>query len=366
MEYALAHKSLWDEVDYYLPVDDPLCQAFQNTLCIRLLGFLNGLNKEYADIHRRALRNKGGLPTIDSLVKELQEEQSGLRVHGNSAVDASHKSTALLATPSPPPGASDQPSSVMICSYCGRSGHLRNRCRKQQHDNQQKKNGKEAKAMVAQSAAPPPSTSSSVVEQLQADLARLTAQMTAMHTPTPTAFFGASTSSSSHEWYCGQSALTSPLVSDTTWVLDSGATKHMTLFNSRLVSYQRHVGGRPVLTTSGSQLHVADIGVVYVAGLGVAHHVLHVPSLRAILLSPQRLVDTALCSFHLQPDGMFLSDKVGRTKPIRRAHGLLLLDDGGRLQCFTVQHSLRPVDKQRRGCHQLTHQRLGHPLFSTI
>ena len=279
MEFALAHKSLWDEVDYYLPVDDPLCQAFKNTLRIRLLGFLNGLHKEYADIRHWALRNKGGLPTIDSLVKELQEEEIGLRVHGNPAVDASRESTALLATPSPSTGASDQPSPAMIYSYYGRSGHLRNRGRKRQYDNQQKKNEKEAKAMVSQSAPPPPSTSSSVVEQLQTDLARLTTQVTAMHAPTPTIFFGASTSSSSHEWHCGQSALTSPLVSNTTWVLDSGATEHMTPFNSRFVSNQRHVGGRPVLTTSGSRLPVAGIGVVYVAGLGVVHNVLQVPSL---------------------------------------------------------------------------------------
>ena len=61
-----------------------------------------------------------------------------------------------------------------------------------------------------------------------------------------------------------------------------------------------------------------------------------------------------------------MSDKVGRTTPIRRAHELLLLDDGGRSQCFTVQHNLRPVDEQRRGRLQLTHQRLGHPSFSTL
>ena len=82
----------------------------------------------------------------------------------------------------------------------------------------------------------------------------------------------------------------------------------MTSLNSRFVSYQRHVGGWTVLTTGGSRLLVSGIGVVYVAGLGVVHHVLHVPSLQAILLSPQRLVDTVLCSFHLQPDEMFLSD----------------------------------------------------------
>ena len=121
-----------------------------------------------------------------------------------------------------------------------------------------------------------------------------------------------------------------------------------------------------VLTANGSRLPVASIGAVYVDGLGVVQHVLHVPALRAILMSPQRLVDLVLCSFHLKPDGMFLSDKVGRTTPIRRAHGLLLLDDGGRSQCFMVQRTLRPAEEQRRGRLLLTHQRLGHPPFSLL
>ena len=123
----------------------------------------------------------------------------------------------------------------------------------------------------------------------------------------------------------------------------------MTTFNSRFVSYQRHLGSRTVFIAGGSCLPVAGIGPVYVAGLGVVHHVLHVSSLRAILLSPQRLVDSVLSSFHLKPDDMFLSDKVGRTTPIRRANGLLLLNDGGRSQCFTVQHNIRSVDEQQRG-----------------
>ena len=111
---------------------------------------------------------------------------------------------------------------------------------------------------------------------------------------------------------------------------------------------------------------MAGIGAVSVDGLGVLHKVLHVPSLPAIFLSQQRLVDAVLCSFHLEHDGMFLSDKVGRTTPIRREHELLLLDDGGCSQCFTVQRSLRAVDEQRRDRLQLTHQRLGHPPFSLL
>ena len=139
----------------------------------------------------------------------------------------------------------------------------------------------------------------------------------------------------------------------------------MTPFNGRFVSYMRHSGGRKVLTTNGGRLPVVGFGAIYVDGLGVVEHVLHIPALRAIHMSPQRLVDLVLCSFHLQPYGI-LSDKVGRTTPIRRAHGLLLLDDGGCSQCFMVQRTLRLAEEQRRGQPLLTHQRLGHPPFSSL
>ena len=347
MEYALAHKSVWDEVDYYLPPDDTLCKAFQNTLRLRLLGFVNGLNKEYDDIRRRALHRKDGLPMIDMLVKELQEEESHFHLHGVPSLEASRDSMALLTRPPPPASPTESTPTDMVCSYCSRPGHLRNQCRKRWFDNK-KKVKKEATTMVALSAQSTSTARSSAVtvEQLQADLARLSAQMTAVQAPSTTSFFGAFSSLAPDEWYCGHTALTSPLVSDTTWVLDSEATEHMTSLNNRFVSYQRHVGGCTILTAGGGRLPVTGIGAVSVDGLGVVHNVLHVPSLRAILLSPQRLVDAVLCSFHLQPNGMFLSDKVGRTTPIRREHGLLLLDDGGRSQCFMMQRNLRAADEQ--------------------
>ena len=91
-----------------------------------------------------------------------------------------------------------------------------------------------------------------------------------------------------------------------TWVHDSRAMEHMSQFNSRFVSYQRHTGGCTVLTANGGRLHVVGIGAVYVDELGVVQHVLHVPALRAILMSPQHLVDLVLYSFHLQPGEMFV------------------------------------------------------------
>ena len=93
-EYVLAHQTLWDEVDHNLPTDDPKCRSYQNTLLTRLLGFLSGLNQEYDDICRRALRCKDGLPKLADLVKELQEEESHSLLHGRSPMETTRDSSA--------------------------------------------------------------------------------------------------------------------------------------------------------------------------------------------------------------------------------------------------------------------------------
>ena len=296
-------------MDYYLPTDDPKCLSYQ-TLLTRLLGFLSGLNREYDDIRRRALHCKNGLPKLAELVKELKEEESHFLLHGFPATEVSRDSSTLLTpvtcngllgrTPSTT-GVSKAPIPTTIVCSCSRAGHTHDKCYKLTSDLKKKKKKSQSKALMTQSVLSNSTASSSVatVEQLRADLARLSAQMSPLQAPSTTSFFGVFSSPPSTEWYCGHTALTSPIVSDMTWVLDSGATEYMTPFNSRFVSYQRHTGGHTVLTTNGGHLPVAGIGAVYVDGLGVVQHVLHVPALRAILMSPQRLVDLVLCSFHL-------------------------------------------------------------------
>ena len=172
-------------------------------------------------------------------------------------------------------------------------------CHKCQCDLRLKQEAKETKdkVLVAEPSSVSTSGSSSAsVEQLQADLARFTTLVSAMQSQSTASFgnFGASSCPSSDEWYCGTMALTALLVSNITWVLDTGATEHMTPFNHRFVSYEKHLGSRSVLTAGGGRLHVAGIGAILVDGLGVVRNVLHVPSLLSVLMSPQRLVDELL------------------------------------------------------------------------
>ena len=230
-----------------MPIDDSTCLSYCNFLKMHLLTFLNGLNREYAKIRKRALRCKEGLPTFASLVKELKEEESHSLLYGASVTDIARDSSALLTQATsarllgqPPTSSSKAPtapvtskasgSADMVCSYCHRTGHTRDRSFKLHPKLLQKKKG-QPRAMLSQSDPPAPAASSLAVtlEQLQVDLIRLSSQMSALQPSSSTAptqssglcsFFGACTSIPSDTWYCGQMALHSPLVSDTTWVLD--------------------------------------------------------------------------------------------------------------------------------------------------
>ncbi|XP_078443986.1 uncharacterized protein LOC144713291 [Wolffia australiana] len=197
-EYALAHKKMWDEVDYYLPPDDPTSKTFQNVLLLRIMGFLNGLNREYDDVRRRALHRKEGPPALEELVKELQEEESHFLLHGTPSSGPPGESTALLsALPSggkapsilPTPTSAAPPAGTTICSYCGKPGHGKNKCKKRLNDWRKKKEAAEGKAMVAHSDSSSTSPSAVTMDQLQADLARLRDQMAALQNPS-TAYFG--------------------------------------------------------------------------------------------------------------------------------------------------------------------------------
>ena len=98
--------------------------------------------------------------------------------------------------------------------------------------------------MVESSSTSMSGPSSVSMEQLQVDLARLTSLVSSLQSPSMASFgnFGMSSSPFPDDWYCGMTVLAAPLVSDTTWVLDTGATEHMTSFNHMFVSYEKHVG----------------------------------------------------------------------------------------------------------------------------
>ena len=184
-DYSMAHRELWDDIDYYAPGEQTEKADRRFTLRIRLLAYLNGLNLVYVDIRRRALHCQEGLPNFNALVQEMTEEESHSKLHPSLPV-LSSESSALLAHPLSANAPSSKPKPKLICSYCGKLGHIKEKCYRRNRDLRLARDAPEItdKTLVAESSSTStPGPSSVSMEQLQADLARLTSLVSSLQSP---------------------------------------------------------------------------------------------------------------------------------------------------------------------------------------
>ena len=129
----------------------------------------------------------------------------------------------------------------------------------------------------------------------------------------------------------------------------------MTPVSDQFKSYIPIHSSRKVLTAGVGLLSVKGIGKIVLGQNCVLQRVLHVPDLKAHLVSLQKLVSDIRWKFILDDDSCFLCDKVSRaqTLSVRREGGLLLLDE-------VTSTCLTSVD-QSKMVAQI--QRMGHPTF---
>ena len=73
------------------------------------------------------------------------------------------------------------------------------------------------------------------------------------------------------------------------WILDSGATDHMTFNSSHFITYSLCASNRKVQTAYGSMLTVASIGRVKIDIFGILDDVMHIPKLCINLIYVQKL-----------------------------------------------------------------------------
>ena len=73
------------------------------------------------------------------------------------------------------------------------------------------------------------------------------------------------------------------------WIIDSGATDHMTNSSKQFVSYNPCLSNRKIIVADGSIMTVAGQGDVSINSTLVLRNVLHVPKLCTSLISVQKL-----------------------------------------------------------------------------
>jgi hypothetical protein len=114
---------------------------------------------------------------------------------------------------------------------------------------------------------------------------------------------------------------------DKSWIVDFGASRHMTPYPMMFKTY-KHLSGRDkVQTVDGSLCSIAGVGDVTCTSELQLLSVLHVPNFTNKLLSDSQLVDDLNCVVSLSPTHVVLQElKTGRVIGIgKRSEGLYRL-----------------------------------------
>nr|KYP63418.1 hypothetical protein KK1_017987 [Cajanus cajan] len=113
------------------------------------------------------------------------------------------------------------------------------------------------------------------------------------------------------------------------WVLDSGATDHMTPSSKFFSTYFPCPSNKKIATADGTLITVAGIGNIHINPFITLKNVLHVPKLYTNLISVQKLTNDISCNVVFNNNCCVFQDKEsGRTiGRARERNGLYLLEE---------------------------------------
>ncbi|GMP92340.1 hypothetical protein CsSME_00042602 [Camellia sinensis var. sinensis] len=302
--YYAELSSLWQELDYYQSFQAVCSQdatLFQQTVeKERVYDFLAGLNLEYDQIRVQVL-GRSPFPTLREAYALVQQEES----RRSAMVHSSIQDRSALAV-APPPRA-PRPSPVQSGSQ-GRGSTAR----PQAHVSE-----------IAVSPSEPNTLSQDELHTLRRLMARLDSPSTTV----------SSTSASSNFANTGIPASALSTLSSPSWIIDSGATDHMTGASSLFYSYSPCSGRDKVRVADGTLSSVSGKGSVHCSSLLSLSSVLHD-------LATGKMIGNGRAQ-----GGLYFLDAVPPVVPSQA------------LKC-TIGSSLSLL-------HQW-HRRLGHPSFNVL
>lgn len=345
INYFMAFKKTYEELNMLLPFSpDVKVQQSQHEK-MAIMSFLAGLPSEFEsaksqilsgseisslqDVFSRVLRSESPSPPIlplnDVLVSRNNKYSSwrSINLNRNRGADSQNFEPQTLD------------SGGIVCNYCRKPGHTKLECRKLQYKNQQHS----ADVMSTNNA-----SNKSVLISTD-DFVKFSQFQESLK------------SSPSINVIADSGKSNACLISSSSkWVINSGATDHMT-GNSHLFSaFQSNSSTLTVTLADGSTSRIRGSGTINPTPSLPLSSVLHLPNLSFNLVSVSQLTKNLNCSVSFFPDHCLFQDLTTK-KIIGKGHesgGLYILDTSfsTSIACSSVNSAFTD------------HCRLGHPSLS--
>ena len=355
-KYFNTLKRLWQDLDLFNDYEWESMEDFkhhkQTVNNERIFKFLAGLNVEFDEVRGRIIGRKP-LPTLEDVFSKVRREESrrGVMLGKKNSIVSVEKSALVTADANATRSITQQQQKPRVwCDYCNKPRHTREACWKLHGKPADWKNSKHSRA------------SANEVENLEKNLskeqiAHLIKLLTSNPPPSTPSGSLAQTGSIINALF--SHSTTAP------WIIDSGASDHMTSISSLFDSYYPCPGNKKVRVADGSLSSIAGKGSIKISGTIELKNVLHVPKLSCNLLSVSKLTKDSNCcavffDSHCEFQDRDLGTMIGSAS---LREGLYYFDDylSRNKQAQGLSSSIS--SNSARDQIMLWHLRLGHPSF---
>ena len=157
-------------------------------------------------------------------------------------------------------------------------------------------------------------------------------------------------------------------LSGNSWIVDLGATDHMTHTLSHFSTYTPCPSNRKIIVANGSLVTVAGVGDIFITPNLVLKDVLHVPKLSANLISIQKLTKDLHCQVIFYPFYCVFQDQDSerRIGLAKEQNGLYYLETPLTAKRITNTLSSSFLSTSNKEAIWLHHFRFSHPSFQVL
>lgn len=371
MDYVAALKRLWADVDHFDPIELP------HTECVvwikkwiekrRVLQFLRGLNPDF-EARRASMFHQSSLPSLEEAIAAMAQEETRLKlIKGDTS------------SPPPPAFVMTRIQETRTCYNCGEQGHLSRDCPQQRRPYRGRGRSSDRRAMRGSGSrggrsggyranVAIPEGDEDLITIPASELKELRKLKENKNDSTSDDQGAVSTSTDNLDPGIKNHALISMRKSNSSWILDSGASKHVTGRSSEFASYKLYPSSykKTVQTADGTFQPIRGVGTVKCTPSITLSSVLYVPSFGVNLVSISSLVDQLDCQIFLDRENCIIQErKTGRRLGTGVRHnGLWYLDK--RRTDEVVCRALSAVASEEEAKVMLLHCRLGHISFDVM